>query len=279
MDAECLSLIVRTVKSEIESSHLVEGLDKLLQALSQRIHRPSEQSQSQLYEQLRQLDSALNGSGLSELPRSWRSTLEVMGVYDCLGSKLRENIGSAIQKNPFALADASREIQEIKEKVTRYHHAFAKIAEGFDVLGIEEARPDPGEAKLAILIPREAFQNDWRRFTDEVLVIDQTIGFFSEIITGNREVPQIKQLSMADPVVSVATSIPVILGVLEVVHRILGIITGTYKVRAIKTEAISANLCAVSTISGARRAHAGFEDGRQKGSEGFGHPHRQRISN
>jgi hypothetical protein len=242
MDAECLSLIVRTAKAEIESSHLVDRLDKLLHALNQRIHRPSEQSQSQLNEQLRQLDSALNGSGFSQLPRSWRSTLEAMGVHEFLGSKLRENIGSAIQKHPFTLAEAHREIQNIRDKVTRCHHAFTKITEGFDFLGIREARPDPGEAKLSILIPREAFHNDWRRFTDEVLIIDQTIGFFSEIITGNREISQIKQLSMADPVVSVAASIPVILGVLEVVHGILGIITGTCKVRTIKAEAISAHL-------------------------------------
>jgi hypothetical protein len=242
MDAERLSLVVRAAKAEIEGAQLVERLDNLLNSMNQRIHRPSEQSQHQLSDELRQLDAALNDSNFAQLPRTSRSTLEEVGAYDLLGHRLRENICSIIQKHTFTLADARQEIQHIKDRIVRYQHAFTKVTEGFDILGIKETKPEPGEAELGILMPRRAFHNELKRFADEVQVIDRAIRFFNELITGSHEAPQIKQLSTTDPVVGVSASIPVAVGVLGVVDSILGIIKSTDKVRAIKTEAVTADV-------------------------------------
>ena len=199
MNAERLGLIIKAIREDMSKTDVVAKLQAVVAALSNHITTPSEEHQKQISTAREELATALQQSKFSKFPRTWRNTLEELGIYDFLGDQLKETIDEIFERNQITQDIARDEIQEIHENLTNFDRAFYQVLQGFDFLEIKTEGPGEGEAELSILMPTEAFDNELKRFAAEIKFFDHAIRFFSEVKTGSRETPHIKQLSSSEP--------------------------------------------------------------------------------
>ena len=237
MNAERLSLILKATREDMDSTEVISRLTALVNALNTLINEPNEQNQQQVTQHRKDLYDAIEASKFMQFPRTWRSALEELGIYDFLGVELKKSIEEAFERSQITVVEARDKIQEINSQLAEYHAAFTKIIEGFDFLELEEVRPTAGEAELSILIPSDAFDNELKRFAEEIRVFDRMVKFFAEMTTGSREPPEIKQLSTTDPFILIALGTSSLLAILKVVEKFLDVVTKTYGLRQIKAMA------------------------------------------
>lgn len=148
-----------------------------------------------------------------------------------MGGALSETIAEIFARNRITSDRARTEIQAIHDSLEQFDAAAAHILEGFDFFKIETVPPAEGEAELSIMMPTAAFEGRLKRFAAEIEFFDQAIGFFSELTTGNREVPRIKQLSSSDPTLLVKLGMPSLYLVLWATKEILNLINKTADLR------------------------------------------------
>lgn len=237
MNAERLGLIITAIKEDMQKTDIVTKLKALLDALTNYISGPNEQLQVQITNTRIELSKTIKQSEFSNFPRTWRNTLEELGIYTLLGEGLGQTIDEIFKRNQITPDVAKNEIEEIYEFLTGYTDAFEQVLEGYSFLDIEEKRLDEGEAELSILMPTGAFDNELKRFAAEIKFFDQAIKFFSEVKTGSRETPNFKQLSSSDPTLLVQIGVLTLPGVLWVVNQILVLMTKTEGLRKVKHEA------------------------------------------
>ena len=206
MNAERLSMIVRAVKEDMDKIQLLTRLDALIAALNNVISNPAQQHQEQVSQERKALSAALAVSTFSQFPRTWRSALEEIGIFSLLGTTLSATINDIFTRNQITLTDARAEIQRIRGTLGNFNTAFEQLIAAFSFLKIAERRPEPGEAEISVVMPRRIFENELGGFANEVKVVDQALKFFSELTTGSREAPQIKQISTTDPTLLVTCS-------------------------------------------------------------------------
>ncbi len=120
---------------------------------------------------------------------------------------------------------------------SEYLQNFEKIIQGFDYVGITPNGLAPGEAELGFLIPRTIFENLVQGFSTELKVIDRVIGIFSEVVTGKRTAPELRQLSTTDPMVVVTTVATVAVAIGGTITWILDTQERNLRVRQLKEEA------------------------------------------
>lgn len=224
MNSERLSVIVQAMKADMDKTKLLTRLDELIGALANVVSNPVEQHQNQLSQARKALLVAFEQSEFSNFPRTWRSTLEEIGIYDLLGDALRDKINQSFEKNQITVVEVRNTVQEIRTTLGNYDTAFSNIIGGFRTLKIAEKPPQAGEAELSVLMPRQAFDNELFAFAREVKAVDGAIKFFSELTTGSRAAPEIKQLSTSDPILLIAASAPTVLVLLEIVEQVVGLI-------------------------------------------------------
>jgi hypothetical protein len=205
MNAEHLGLIIKAIREDMSKTGVVAKLQAVVTALSNYITTPSEEHQKQISTAREELATALQQSEFSKFPRTWTNTLEELGVYGFLGDQLKDTIDEIFERNQITPDIARDEIKEIHENLTNFGTAFDQVLQGFTFLEIETEGPGEGEAELSILMPTDAFNNELKRFATEIKFFDHAIRFFSEVKTGSRETPQIKQLSSSDPTIFVGT--------------------------------------------------------------------------
>ena len=234
MNAERLGLIMKAVREDMSKVGVVAKLKAVIKALSNHISAPNEEHQKQISTAREELAAALQQSEFSKFPRTWRSTLEELVIYDFLGDQLKNSIDEIFERNQITQDVARDEIQKIHQYLTQYDAAFDHILQGFDYLEIETEGPGEGEAELSILMPAGAFDNELKRFAAEIKFFDQAIRFFSEVNTGSRETPLIKQLSSSDPTVLVSTGVAALGGLLWASKQILDLMTKTEGLRKAK---------------------------------------------
>jgi hypothetical protein len=100
----------------------------------------------------------------------------------------------------------------------------------------------PYETELSILIPRSAIDNDLKRLSNDLRLIDRDIKFFSEIVEKSRPSVQIKQIATTDPLFILGgVSIGTLLLILEVIQRVQKIIQNVESLREAKAKVREAN--------------------------------------
>jgi hypothetical protein len=234
MNAERLGLIIKAVREDMAKISVVDKIQSVITALSNHISAPNEEHQKQISAARKDLANALRQSEFSKFPRTWRNTLEELGIYHLLGDQLSEVTDEIFQRNQITQDVARDEIQEIHQTLTQYDTAFDHILKGFTFLEIESEGPGEGEAELSIQMPTNAFDNELKMFAAEIKFFDHAIRFFSEVGTGSRETPRIKQLSSSEPTLLVSTGVAGLGVLLWAARQILDLMTKTEALRNAK---------------------------------------------
>lgn len=237
MNAERLALIARSIVTDMDESRIEHHLDVLINSLNTQISQPNEQNEKAVSDNLNALNIAIDNSKFSQFPKTWRPALEELGVYEFLGDQLKIAVAKSFDTHKAIRVEVRDELAKTRATLAEYKKAFTNINQGFSYLKISEEGPKPGEAELSILMPRAAINSELKKFGDEIQVFVKGMNFFSELATGSRETPRIKQLSTTDPILLLFINPATLFLWLKVVEKILDIRIKTYKLRQLKTQA------------------------------------------
>lgn len=240
MNVQQLLNLSAAVRTDIERTQVVPKLDALIQALNNQITTPNEQHQAQISQTRSELNQSISQSQFDEFPRTWRNSLEELGVTNMLGASLKSTLDGIFQKNQITLTDAKAEIEAIRRRINDFLQHAKHLETSLSFMGFMASDLKAGEAELSVVIPRLAIDNDLKRLSNDLRLIDKDLLVFSEIAEGSRAQVRVKQIATSDPVFILGLSIPTVLLVLEVIEKLQSVIEGTYRLREIRASALEA---------------------------------------
>jgi hypothetical protein len=242
MNIERLYLVTDTLKKEIKASQLENHLTTIINALTNNISQPNASYLDQITQGLESLKDALEGSYLSNIPKTWMKVISEIKADDFVGMTLHEKIRSLVTSKQALPNEALREIQEIEQRLKGFITAADQLKSAMQKLGVSYESLEEGEVELSIVLPREIFSNELKGFAEEVKLIDHLVRTASEIATGSPENAEIKQLETSDPTLILIASPAAVHFVLKCVHSILDIYQKVQNIRLTKAQAEKAEL-------------------------------------
>ena len=237
MNAERLELISGTILDDLDESKLLNHINNVVGGLNNLINENNEQRQNELNNHLVELFKILENKEYFQYPRTWRSELSSLEVYDLLGSQLKVRVERSLEEHKLTPVTARDELQNIHRRLKELRGAFEQIRDAFGVIGVYGDGPEAGAAELSILMPRIAINSEFEKFGKEVELFNKTIALFSELATGSREAPTIKQLSTSEFWLLLALNPLTLLAYLRVVEKLMALRIQTHELRAMKAEA------------------------------------------
>ncbi len=178
MNVEQLLLISSAVIEDIERTKIVQRLQELLDAFNNHINSPNEQTSQQVSQARTAVIKAIDSSEFDNLPKTWRSGLEEMGIENMLGGYLKSEISLLIEKNQITPTDARDGIARLRKKIDNFKTHADNLIKALNFVGITSEELEPNEAELSVLIPRLAINNNLKDLSFNLKLIDRDICFF-----------------------------------------------------------------------------------------------------
>lgn len=99
MNADQLGLIVSATLEAMEKSGVINKLNEFNTAFNNLISESNEPHQMQFNDKRNELRTALESEDFRQFPNTWRTALEELGLYELIGSQLKESIENIIENN------------------------------------------------------------------------------------------------------------------------------------------------------------------------------------
>ncbi len=199
MNTEQLHAVALAVAEDIEETSTIQLLGQFRGSLDNQINAPQEpQYQTQASEALSQLLENLSSAPSNSFPPSWKPLLEELGLSNRLGQDLREQLLEITSRNQITLSTALGEITPIYQQLNETAENLQNIINAFAYFKIGSDELEPGEAEIAIIVPRRAVKSGLASLGEELGEIASILGPFVEIGTGDRPEPQIRLISSSD---------------------------------------------------------------------------------
>ncbi len=210
MNVEKLNSLAYDIVEESKKLNYINKFKNVINSLQQVINQPQQQThQTNLSQHLDELHSALAKSLVNDLSPAWYQALVELEIDDIFGSNLSNQIESIISRNQITPATAQEELSSIFNKFSAKMTGFTNLVSGLKQLEIGYDELEEDECEIGILIPREFFENDFENLTLELKEITFILNNFSELITGEKQSFQIRNLSTTDPLITVGTVVAI----------------------------------------------------------------------
>lgn len=218
MNVEKLNSIAYDIVEENKTLQFVPKFQNVINTLQQVIAQPQQpQHQTNLSNQLKALKEALSNSLVNSLSPAWYQVLVELEIDDVLGNKLYERIDTVLSKNQITPAKAKEELNEFFNKLNTKITGFTNTVNGLETIGIGYDELEEGECEIGVLIPREYIKNDLGKFGDEIKELTFIFNNYSELITGEKQSFQIRNLSTSEPLITIATITTIAAGVAKTI--------------------------------------------------------------
>lgn len=226
MNAERLNIIALTLRRELDERNALGHLETLASTCQQLGQNPGNTSVQQNYQNAR--SSFLNA--VTETPSdafapAWRQILSEIGGEDLFGRRLKEHVERTLAENQPTLSVAYQKLNEISSQLRAFRESLTRLTDSLRELQIGAEALSPGEAEIALLIPRDDSSEKLADFTSELAKMKFILNTFSEVATGQIEDLKIRTISSSGLMVFLAAGIVFAGMIARVVERIVG----TYK--------------------------------------------------
>jgi hypothetical protein len=210
MNAERLHVIARALLDELEDDGVLGALQSLVTACLQIAQNPGNASIQQNFVNARVkfLDTVTDTSSDS-FPLTWKQVVSDLGGQELFGKRLKERIEEIIRENQATLAVAHTKLNAILTELQKFHQALSWLNQAFAVLNIGFEELSPGEAEVAVLIPRSAVNDELGEFIDELDATRFILNTFSELVTGKVDELKVSEIASSEFMVYVGL-IPII---------------------------------------------------------------------
>lgn len=121
-----------------------------------------------------------------------------------------EEVELAGQRNGVTPSVVSGLLQDLTSHRAIYMKQLRVLKQALENVGITPPSVEPGSAELGILLPRQLFRNELDGLVSELKTLNAVFRTFSEIVTGEVEKVEIRQISTSDPLFGFAMGVETI---------------------------------------------------------------------
>jgi len=171
--------LLENIESELRIQPSLEAVGSALNSLASQPAQP--QHQTTLAQGLSSFETAV-GQMRTWISPSQMKAITAMGGGEYFDPSIADKVKNAILQNPMTPSVARDFVQEFATKRANFLNLVRTARQSLAGLKTEEAKPEPGSADLAFLIPREIFENKLGPFAKELIFINRLIDHYSEAI-------------------------------------------------------------------------------------------------
>lgn len=199
MNVERLHAVAKAVTEDLQQGEIVSFMQQLQNFLTQQVSNPADAgAQQQVSAFLTRLRSALAQSDVNNFPPTWEQVLDDLDLAPLLGNRLLSRIDEIFERNQITPSVAQEEISRLASEVEAANQALRNVISGLQSLGIGDEKLAPGEAEMAVLIPRDAINSQLARLGSEYVEFQKILGPFLELGTGSRPPVEVRTTSSSD---------------------------------------------------------------------------------
>jgi hypothetical protein len=225
MNAERLHIVARTLKRELDERKTVDRLQALVNACQAIGQQSNASTQQNLVSARDSFYEAVTDTPSDSFTPAWRQILKEMGGEELFGKNLKSWVQQILAENQMTPLVAYQRLQEIYTKLQAFKESLDHLITAFTNFRIGSEKLAPGEAEIALLIPREAVDNKLADFTEELDNLKFILNTLSEVATGHQEDLKIRTVSSSALMLFLAAS-P---GFAAMMAKVIDFIVGQYK--------------------------------------------------
>ena len=195
----------------VEAAHPVNNaLSKAAAAMQGIVNQPNQaEAQTQYADRFNVLRERVLGMNASFSPADIE-LMEEIGAQPYFAANIAEQIEKESLYNAVTPAVVLAKITSVRDQRQTYIQLLQQLKASLEGVGILTTTLRPGEAELSILLPRTLFENRFDELIDELGEINKILRIFSEIVTGDVSVVEVKQISTTDPIFGLAMDAAII---------------------------------------------------------------------
>jgi uncharacterized membrane protein YheB (UPF0754 family) len=199
MNTTKLHVIAKALRRELARVEAVSLINQAIQALQKQINQPQQPNhQQQLSSHLTNLYQKLKESPINDYSPAWRNAMDELGVLNEFGTKLEARVRGIFERNQITPQAALEELKKVHEDISGTEGHLAGLVDALEYFGVGEDELGQNECEVGIVIPRSYVNDNLKTFGSELVKLEKTLLVFSELVTGNREPLEIRQISSSE---------------------------------------------------------------------------------
>lgn len=199
MNAERLHAISTVLRGEIDSRDVLGNLQNLVNACQQLSNQQSNTGLQQNFASFRDsFYKSVTDTPSDKFAPTWRQVLVELGGDQLFGQSLKERVERILAENQVTLVVAYQKLDSILNDLRNFHKSLTQLTDGLASFKIGKEVLEPGEAEIAVLIPRAAVHSRLDEFADELNELKFILNTFSEVSTGHADELHIRTVSSSD---------------------------------------------------------------------------------
>jgi hypothetical protein len=195
MNAERLHVVARTLREELTERTVVSTLQNLLNALQTIVQQNNVSTQQNFVSSREAFYEAVTDTPTDSFTPAWRQILVEMRGEELFGKHLKQRVQEILAENQMTPGVAREEIQQIFTNLQGFSKSLDQLIAAFSSFKIGSEELAPGEAEIALLIPRDAVHEKLGDFADELHELGFILNTFSEVATGHKDDLKIRTIS------------------------------------------------------------------------------------
>lgn len=236
MNAERLHAILVVLQREMTEEDLSTKMQNMVRSLEAVVNQSNSMTQQNLASSLEALYAALGANESDNFSPTWRQVLCEIGGENLLGSRLREYVQATITRNQLTPAVALNELKGGLEQLQRFEGAVDSAVSAFQEFDIGDEKLQPGECEVAVLVPRQAVENQLIRFSEELRDLGFIMNNFSEVATGTPSELEIKAISSSGLMVFLDAAAPYAACLAVALERVVALYKQLLEIRKLHKE-------------------------------------------
>ena len=173
-------------------------LTNVYNSLNNVVNQPAAPHQQVLATNLTSVYDTLSNTTIDTISPAWRQMLIEMKGEQFFGKKLMLIIQEIFQRNQITPAVALEELRKLHKDIDAFKKALEKAISAFQHLTISDDKLTPGQCEIAMLVPRNAINNQLLELSNELKELSFVLNTFSEVATGKVDYLNIKNISSSD---------------------------------------------------------------------------------
>jgi len=210
MNAERLRELVNLLLAADQSKELQQKADKLESALNSLTSQPNEPShQSEVVRSADVLQNALQ-SFVDGVTPAVRENVDHLRGAPFFTPEFVGEVRAGLAANALTPSVVSEAFNTKNQQRRQYVSSLQQLSTSLEAVGIQAHVPQPGDAELGVLLPRELFRNELEPLSKELHTLHRIIATFSEAALGSVEPVELREISTSDPVFFLGLNVTVI---------------------------------------------------------------------
>jgi hypothetical protein len=225
MNAERLHVVALTLTRELAERKVTDRLQALVNACQALGQQSNVSTQQNLVTARDNFYAAVTNTPSDSFTPAWRQILLEIGGEELFGNNLKVKVQEIFAANQMTPLVAYQQLKELSTQLEAFENALDQLVTAFAHFHIGSEELAPGEAEIALLIPRAEVDDKLDEFADELKKMKFILNTFSEVATGHPDGLKIRTVSSSGLLIFLSAS-PVFGAI---VARVVNFIVGQYK--------------------------------------------------